>query len=146
MEAKKSAAQLGTTHVAELMFSKTASSLAASELKKLERTLSEAQKKEKIDHLTLVVWADSARPVDKQADLPKQEVQLAADRADELKGHLATLNPNWRVLVVNMAKHPGRIKRLLKTETARVQESLETAPASSQKKASRAFVIVSVRN
>jgi hypothetical protein len=143
IEAKMAAAQSESSDVAEVKFTQGETGLEKSEIQKLKDGLTQAQKKHKINRVTVAVWSDSEMPDD--GDLPDPEVSLAKERGQKLRTQLKTFDSNLRVKVINMAEKPGAIKTFLKSESVRIRDTLEST-GHANAKASRAIVIFRSRS
>lgn len=78
IESKQAAAQIGSSHVTEVEFQKTTGVLEKAELKKIEQTLADAERKSPIDHVSIAVWSDSEVAKNKeQASQPKENRKAA---------------------------------------------------------------------
>lgn len=126
IESKQVAAQVGTPYVTEMKFKKGASSLFPAATKKIKTALDDAAKNVKIESVTIVAWSDSELPSDEQKELDDASVELAAKRGETLKKFVESIVPKVSAEVVNMAKRPGKLKKFLKTQDARVLAAFES--------------------
>jgi hypothetical protein len=143
IEAKLAAAQDDTSQVTEVKFEKGTNRLSKSYEDKIEKALLAAEKIAPITHVTLVAWSDSEMPK-KHQTLSKGAIDLAKVRAKTIEESIHVKRPKVSVETVNMAEHPTKFKKFLKTNDVRIQQALIDA-GSGDSKAAHAIIIIEVK-
>lgn len=129
IEAKLAAAQVGSSFVTEITFPKSSSIATSEQLRKIDAAMAQARKYAPVTRATVVAWPDAEMPTIEQKTLDRPHIQLAEQRGDFLRDYLKQEDRALSVSEVNMAKRSGKVNRLLKTESARIQQSFDAADA-----------------
>ncbi len=104
----------------------------------------------KINDIKILAWADREYP-NQGIKANSKDVHLAGDRADVIKSYIKhDLNTNAKVDEHNMAKRPGFLSELVKTEDFKIKNKIEnsgltkngTANPFLGKKESKALVLI----
>jgi hypothetical protein len=143
IEAKQVAAQEHSSHVVELRFGKGATALKPEESKKITTLVEDSRKKGPVRHATLLAWADEEMPSQEGQDLSEAAIGLADRRGKTLEAFFRAHYPKVKTDFVNMAERSGKVAEFLKTEEARIQDSL--AEGTATPKASHAIVILKMK-
>jgi hypothetical protein len=143
IEAKLAAAQDDTSQVTEVKFEKGTNRLSKSYDDKIIKALESAEKIAPITHITIVAWSDLEMPK-KHQKLSNAAVDLAKVRAKTIEEFIHVKRPKISVETVNMAEHPTKFKKFLKTNDVRIQQALIDA-GSGDSKAGHAIVIIEIK-
>jgi hypothetical protein len=144
IEAKLAAAQHDTTNVTEVKFEKNSRTLPELYLNKINNALLAAEKHAPLSHVTIVVWSDEEMPADDAAALSQGSENLANDRGETIKAYVHEKHAKLSTNIVNMAKHPGKIHKFLKTDDVRIQKAMEVA-GKGDPKAAHAVIIIETK-
>lgn len=124
-----------------VMFDQGATKLSAETQQTIENLLTEAKAKGAIDEVKVIAWGDTDRGNGK---LPKDEIELADKRTEELKSFVKQKTTDVSVSTINMAKKPGALYDLLNHSNKVVRDQLDRTGLAAKEggKGSRAIVMV----
>lgn len=147
-DAKQLANEMESNHVTEIRFKKGSAELTPSARKSLAAVMTEAKKNKSLGVAKLITWADEEMPTEKKEALPEAQVELAQRRNDTLTEFIQGRDRDVDIDPISMALRPQGLKKLVPTEAARIQESLDETgvPEKGDKKegmgkASRSIII-----
>lgn len=135
---------------AEIKFDKGSDELSAVAKEKIDALVATALKKGKIDEIQVITWADQEFPDKEKASLSQNQRDLADARADRIEEYLKDEHGIFiGVKKFSMAKRANYLKRLFKTDEAKIKRELvdEGIPTTKEKqgsnsKASKAILVV----
>jgi hypothetical protein len=144
---------IGGNFYGTLEFSKGSSTLTESsklQLKELRETF--AADKRDVDEIKILAWADQEYPEVVENDAPAKEIILAHERAKNIKRYLSKeLKADEEINLFNMAKRPGTLSTLTKSDDFEVKRAFERSGATSVRlddgsvsysKASKAIIVI----
>lgn len=126
----QAAAKTGASHFAVINFSKGSNELTAESKETLRSVANLAKQQGKnVEEVKILSWGDMEMPA-KGTRLPKREVDLASSRGDTIQDYLVeNLNLDTDIDEHNMAKRPGALSRLFKTDDNNIKRIFETSGA-----------------
>ena len=133
-QTQKSAVELDHHVVSSLAFRAGQQTLTPQAAALIDRAMDEAKARGNIEQVEVAVWSDQEYP-GKSHRLPPQQVQLAQERAKNIKDYVQHLQPGVNINVHNMAEQPSALANLLNTPDADLKKKLVTlgiAPTSDQ--------------
>lgn len=140
-------------HYAAIEFNKGDSSLSDTSKKNLNELAAIVDREgREIQEIKVVAWADQEYPTRAQKKASTREILLAKDRARAIRDYLKDdLHSLEKIDTFNMAKRPGKLGQIVKTEDSTVKNAFEKmGPTAttlddgsvSYSKASKAMVII----
>jgi hypothetical protein len=120
---KQAAADMDSNVVSTITFEEGKRGVNGSAAQEIDRAISEAKQKGEIDRIDVAVWSDMEYP-GRGHDLPKNQVNLADDRGDNIEKYIDAKAPEASVRVHNMAKEPNALARFVNTRDAKLKEKL----------------------
>lgn len=111
-----------------------------------------AKDKRDVKEIKVLAWADQEYPEVVENDAPAKEIILANERAKNIKRYLSKeLNATEDINTFNMAKRPGTLSTLTKSDDFEVKKAFERSGATSVRlddgslsysKASKAIIVI----
>lgn len=128
-ETEHASKSLGATMVSEISFDEGQSALtdsAKNEIRGLIKSAKDSGKK--VDELKVATWADRDYPV-KDTKASKGDIDLAKQRADNIKSFVKNELHEGTVNTYNMTERPNALQRFLHTPTSKVKTTMEASGA-----------------
>lgn len=121
------AAQLSAAYVGTLDFVRGDVKLNEKDQKKIEALLQDANAKGGIKEIKVMAWADQSYPSMSTKKLSPLQLELAAQRARNIKNYISQNFSSLKVDTYNMAERPMAIEEFFKTSDSKVKNALEAA-------------------
>ena len=152
IEAKQTAAQEESSHVAEIKFTKNSSQLTDENKNEIQKQIKEAQKDGTVKNIRVLTWADAEYPSVHTNKLTKEDRNLVKKRNDEIEKYLKSTTQKVNIKTFSMAERPGSLNSMFGTEGSRLKKSLEVAgipntdtSIKTPSKASHSIVIIELK-
>lgn len=148
----EAAAQMNRSVVSTINFAKGRQVLTAQAAQEIQSAIAEARKMGEIKSIDVAVWSDQEYPKH-GAELPRREVSLADERAENIEKLIDSASPEASVKTYNMAKEPNAFQKWVETRDAYLKTKLvETGVITSNgeavpetKRASSALLFIEVK-
>ncbi|WP_408097388.1 hypothetical protein ACJVC5_00335 [Peredibacter sp. HCB2-198] len=146
-------ATVAGTRYTTLEFTKGKSDLTAASKESLKNFIAKSHQTNKpIDDIRILAWADTEYPSNKKNNIPKSQVILASERAQEIRDYLEVdLKEVNDIDAYNMAKRPDLLSKMFRSDESEVKQAFETTGTTASRlpdgsvsytKASKAIVII----
>jgi len=123
-EATQIAARLGAIDMVAIDFEKGSSSLSNLAQEQLSQFISEARQRGDFAEIKVAAWGDQQYPSKGQV-LAKSQVDLARERADNIREFLHRVQRVSAIETHNMAERPSQVEQILETTDAQVKNGIE---------------------
>lgn len=123
-ETEKAALAMDQNIVSTINFEPGRRALSPEATAEINRAILEAKQRGEVDEVSIAVWSDMKYPANKDSKLPKQQIDIAKERGDNIEKYIDQLEPKADVSVHNMAERPGAFSNFLKTQDATMKNRL----------------------
>jgi len=120
--AEKAAIVMDRNIVSTIAFEPGRKGLSPEATAELNRVILEAKQRGEVQAVDVAVWSDMESA--KGQKLPRQQVELAKERADNIEKYIDRMQPEADVTIHNMAQQPGSFANFLKTQDTTVKNRL----------------------
>jgi hypothetical protein len=122
------ARNIGAVTFTEVKFNTGNSTLSEDQKKDIAIAISAARQKGKIDQVKVLAWSDKEYP-QRNTKYDKADVDLAANRIQEVKSYLKDSLDVSAIHPFNMAERPTAVQKLFNTSNEKVKTRVESEDA-----------------
>lgn len=151
-EAAKSPAPegVGKDVVSTIQFPPGQHELTPEATAELNRAILEAKEKGQLQNVDVAVWSDWEASTQDSNSIPKEQVQVAKARAQNIQSYLDRMEPDAKIRVHNMASNPSSFSKWIQSQDLAAKNQLlamgiDPAKASETGKPSSALVFLKLK-